>query len=513
MSEAAPRDRFQSIREAIARDPGVWFLVLLLGLVYLSLAGRYDTFRNELYYIVCGRHPSFGYVDMPPLVPLVAALTQIPGNSTWLLRLPAIAAALALIPLSAAFARAVGGGRTAAWMAGLASGIAPMLVGLTATLGTSTFEPFASTLCGYLLARAAIGGERSSALWAGIVAGIAMQAKYGIALWALGLALGLAATAARRVLSWPQLWFGIAIGALIALPSLIWQAVQGWPFLAVIHFARTHRNLVGTPLGFEIHQLFAMNILLAPLWIAGVLSPFLDSRLREARFLSIAFVAATVLIFAAHGKDYYLAPAYPTMFAVGAVALASLPRWLRGVWLAGAVVLSLIAVPVVLPVLDPPTLQRYLMATRLKPRPNEVEAIGAPLTQIFSDELGWRQLEKQVAAAYWSLPVGERARTAIMTVDYGEAAAIDVYGRADGLPPALCGQLQYGLWGTHGYDGSAIIHVNGDPERWARLCTSSKTLGQFGGPYVMPYENGPIILCQGLRKPLSALWPRFKRYR
>ena len=387
MSEAAPRNRFQSIRDTIARDSGLWYFVLLLGFVYLALAGRYDTFRNELYYIVCGRHPAFGYVDMPPLVPLIAAFTQLFGNSTWLLRLPAITAALALIPLSAAFARAVGGGRTAAWMAGVASGIAPMLVALTATLGTSSFEPLAWTLCGYLLARAVIRGDRSSVLWAGIVAGIAMQSKYGIAIWAAGLALGLAATAARRILLWPRLWFGVSIGVLVALPSLIWQAAHGWPFLVVIHFARTHRNLVGTPLRFEIHQLFAMNILLAPLWIAGVLAPFLDSRLRDARFLSIAFMAATVLIFAAHGKDYYLAPAYPTMFAVGAVALASLPRWVRGVWFAGAAVLSLIAAPIVLPILDPPALHRYLMATHLRPRPNEVEAIGAPLTQIFSDEL------------------------------------------------------------------------------------------------------------------------------
>jgi hypothetical protein len=513
MAEAEPRNSFQAARDYLARDPAVWCLVLLLGLVYLALAGRYDTFRNELYYTVCGRHPAFGYADLPPLVPLIAAATQLPGNNTWFLRLPAIAAALALIPLAAAFARLLGGGRSAAWMAAVASGIAPMLVALTATLGTSTFEPLAWTLCGYLLVRAVIANDRSSALWAGIIAGLAMEAKYGIAIWAAGLALGLVITAGRRILLWPRLWLGLAIGAILALPSLIWQAVHGWPFLVAIHFARTHRNLVGTPLRFEIHQLVAMNILLAPLWIAGVLAPFFEIRLRDARFLSIAFVAATVVIFAAHGKDYYLAPAYPTMFAVGAVALAGLPRWVKGTWLAGAAILSLIAAPVVLPILEPPALHRYLTATHLRPRPNEVEAIGAPLTQVFSDEMGWRQLEKQVAAAYWSLPAAERARTAIMTANYGEAAAIDVYGRADHLPPALCGQLQYYLWGTHGYDGSSIIHVNGDPQRWASICTGTRMIAQFGGPYVMPYENGPIFLCQGLHEPLAEAWTRFRRYR
>ena len=121
-------------------------------------------------------------------------------------------------------------------------------------------------------------------------------------------------------------------------------------------------------------------------------------------------------------------------------------------------------------------------------------------------------MEKQVAAVYQSLPPDERARAAIMTMDYGEAAAIDVYGRADGLPPALCGQAQYFLWGPRGYDGSVLIHVNGDPDRWRALCQRSEVAGWIGAPYVMPYENGPIILCHGMHHPLTETWDAFRRY-
>jgi hypothetical protein len=98
-----------------------------------------------------------------------------------------------------------------------------------------------------------------------------------------------------------------------------------------------------------------------------------------------------------------------------------------------------------------------------------------------------------------------------MTQDYGEAAALDVYGHEDGLPPALCGQLQYYFWGTHGYDGSLIVHVNGDPARWNEICDESKIVGAFGVPLAMPYENGPIILCSRMRRPLPEIWDRFKR--
>jgi hypothetical protein len=132
---------------------------------------------------------------------------------------------------------------------------------------------------------------------------------------------------------------------------------------------------------------------------------------------------------------------------------------------------------------------------------------------LFSDELGWRDLEKQVASIYHSLPAEERSRTAILAADYGEAAALDVYGQRDGLPPALCGQNQYFLWGARGYDGSTIIHVNGDPDRWRRGCDSVEVVGQFGVPYAMPYENArPIFICHGLRRNLTEIWSRLKRY-
>ncbi len=500
------------MRNAIRRDPIVWTVAVGLALIYLPIAGRYDIFRNELYFIVCGRHPSFGYADLPPIVPLVAAATQAFGISSWMLRVPAIAATIALIPLTAEFARTLGGTKSSAWIAAAAVALAPTLLALGTTLGTPTFEPLGWTLCAYLLARAVTRGERSAAIWAGVVAGITFETKYGIAVWLIALAIGIAATSARRILSWPQLWYGIIAAVVIGAPSLIWQQLHGWPFLASIDYATAFRNLTGTPLRFEIRQILAMGFPMAPLWIAGVVAPFVVDKLRPARFLSIAFVAATAIIICAHGKGYYLAPAYPAMFAAGAVLCGELSTWILALWFGLAFALAIPIAPVVLPILAPPALFDYLNKSHLRPRPVEVEGIGAPLTQIFSDEVGWRTMERQVAAVYRSLPPEDRARAAIMTQNYGEAAALDVYGQEDGLPAALCGQLQYFLWGTHGYDGSVIIHVNGDPDEWSAICRESKVVGSFGAPYTMPYENGPIILCRGLRHPLPEIWDRFKRY-
>lgn len=499
------------MRAAILRDPIVWTATMLLAVIYFTIASRYDIFRNELYFIVCGRHPSFGYADLPPLVPLIAAATQIFGINVWLLRIPAIFATLALIPLTALLARELGGGKSSAWMAAVAVAMAPVLLAIGTNLGTETFEPLGWTLCAWLLARAVTRKEPSAAIWAGVVAGITFESKYGIAIWLIGLAIGIVATSARRILAWPQFWYGIAAAIVIGTPSLIWQQLHGWPFLASIHYATAHRNLTGTPLRFEIGQIFAMGWPMAPLWIAGVIAPFFVERLKPARFLSIAFIIATAIIIYSRGKGYYLAPAYPTMFAAGAVACEQLIAWMRALWFWLAFALAIPILPVVLPILDPPALAHYLDKSHLRPRPVEVEGIGAPLTHIFSDEVGWRAMEQQVAAVYRALPPEDRARAAVMTANYGEAAALDVYGRADGLPPALCGQLQYYFWGPRGYDGSVIIQVNGDPDAWITICRESKVVGSFGAPYTMPYENGPIILCRGLHPPLPEMWNRFKR--
>ena len=498
----------------IRRDPFVWAVTVFVALLHMAVAGRYDIFRNELYYIVCGRHPDFGYADQPPLVPLIAAGTQLFGLDVWLLRLPAAIAGAALVPLTAEFARLLGGNRQSANMAALAASIPPALIALTQILTTSSFEPLAWTACAFLFSRAVLLHDRRALIWAGLIIGLAMQAKYGMPIWLAGIGVGLLLTRSRHIIAWREVWIGGGLALIIAAPSLIWQTLYGWPFLAVmLHHSIGHTNFTGTPARFEIGQIFAMNFLLAPLWLAGLVAPFTTARLRPARFLAIAYVVAAAIDIAARGKDYYLFPAYPALFAIGAACCAKLPRYISISWMGAATAASAIAAPVVLPLLAPPTLAAYMEAMHIHPPPDELAAVGAPLTQVFSDELGWRALEKTVAAAYHALPPDDRKHTAIVASNYGEAAAIDVYGGEDGLPPALSGQNQYFIWGPRGFDGSITLHINGDPERWRPNCAKLDIVGTFGAAYVMPYENGrPIFICRGLRVALAQAWPVFKRF-
>src|SRR5277367_6203314 len=112
----------------LATTPAFWLGAACLGL-HLVANNQYDVFRDELYFIVCGQHPAFGYVDQPPLIPLIAAASHAMfGTALLPLRfLPALAMA-ATVALTAEFARSLGGGRFAQTLGGLATLLAPVFL-------------------------------------------------------------------------------------------------------------------------------------------------------------------------------------------------------------------------------------------------------------------------------------------------------------------------------------------------------------------------------------------------
>ena len=122
-----------------------WVLpALALGTVvfHLLFAGRYGYFRDELYFIACGQHLAWGYVDQPPLIAVLARLaTAIFGESLVGLRvLPAFAAG-GLVALTGWLARRVGGGTYAMALSGIAVALAPFFLFTGHTLTMNAFEP------------------------------------------------------------------------------------------------------------------------------------------------------------------------------------------------------------------------------------------------------------------------------------------------------------------------------------------------------------------------------------
>ena len=492
---------------------------LILGLVALGALlianGHYGIFRDELYFIVCGRHPALGYVDQPPLVPLLAAGSYaLSGGSLMMFRLlPALVFA-ATVACTAEFTRAIGGGRFAQWLAGLCTLFAPILLLFGVLFFTDMFSALAWLGLAWVLVRLEQTGDERWWLVFGLISGVSLEAKYGIAFFLCALAIGLLATAQRKSLLRPWVYLGAIVAVLIMLPNLLWQQSHGWPFLELARAAANGKNLAFSPWAYFGQQFLQIGPLAFIVALCGLWAGAVRPGLMTMRAVSIAWLILFAFFCFEHGKPYYLVPIYPALLASGAQRIE---QWLgkplpRGVALAAVALSGAAAAPIALPILPVETFIRYQQAIGIMPSVGERVKTG-PLPQYYADMFGWPEMAAKVAKVYWSLPARERAQAVFFGNNYGEAAAIDVLGQRFGLPQAISGHNNYYLWGPRGHDGSVMIIIGGSAKHYADLFASYEIAGRIDTPYAMPYEtNQPIYVLRGMKMPLLKYWPQVKHY-
>ncbi|GEJ55935.1 glycosyltransferase family 39 protein [Anaeromyxobacter diazotrophicus] len=482
--------------------------------LHLACGNRYGVFRDELYFLACGRHLAWGYVDQPPLIAVVArGASALFGTSPIGLRLPAYAAHAGTVLAAAALARRLGGGRFAVGLAALATLGAPALLGVGHLLTMNAFDPLLFTALALAAARAVDGAPRAW-LAAGALVGVGLLNKYSMAFWAVALLAGLAAGSARRRLATPWLAAGLALAAALALPNLLWQARHGFPMLELLRNGQLEKNAPFTWRGFLGETLLEQNPAAAPLWLGG-LAWLLLSGGGTRRWLGVAFLAMAAELGALGGKAYYLAPAFPVLWAAGGCAAE---RALRGVAGRAAAVAALagtaaLVAPLAIPILPLPQLAAWQARLGVKPDVGERAETGR-LPQLYADQVGWPELAEAVARAWRAVPGDLRPRTALFAANYGEAGALDLYGPALGLPPCSSGHNSYWLWGPPSPEPAALLVVGGRAEELRRRCRRFEQLGETpDSSWNMPYERRrPIWLCAEPLAPLRELWPGLKRF-
>jgi hypothetical protein len=260
------------------------------------------------------------------------------------------------------------------------------------------------------------------------------------------------------------------------------------------------------------------DLFLAPIWILGLIALLRDG---PGRFLGYTYLILIGLMIASHGEHYYPGDVYPIVIAAGSVVVE---RWTQGlrsvriVLIPAMMAAGFFFLPFALPVLSEQRMFAYtrwvtaVLALDRSTLATERHQYAA-LPNDWADMHGWPELAKTVARIYDTLPLQQRRQAAIVASNYGEAAAIDFFGAAYGLPPALSGHNNYWLWGTHGYSGDVVIDVNGDCGASEHLFTSSRLAARFNPPWVISYEqNIPIMVCAGIRQPLATIWPKLKSY-
>src|SRR5438874_6986504 len=303
----------------------IWAIALAKFVFHLYSNNRYGYFRDEFDYISCGDHLQWGYVDQPPLVPFLIHLCRtVLGDSLRAIRfIPALASSL-LVVQTAVLARELGGRRFAILLSAICALIAPQYLSNGSLLGTNCLEPNLWMGCAYFAILAVKRNDPRNWVWFGVVAGLGMEEKYSIALFGFGIVVGLLLTEQRRAFLNKWIWLGGLAAFLIFLPNLLWNMRYHWPFLQLMHAIRTEgRDVILPPLQYLWQQILLVHPLTAPIWITGLAALLFSRRLKSYRVLGWSYLVCYTVFFVLHGKNYYLAPIYPMLLAVGAVVIES----------------------------------------------------------------------------------------------------------------------------------------------------------------------------------------------
>jgi len=483
------------------------YLAAATVLVHALTAGEYGFHRDELATLDDARHLAWGYVAYPPVTPFFGRLSlllfgrSLPGFRFF----ASVAQALAVV-LTGLMAREMGGRRGAQLVAAAAA--LPFCLAGGALMQYVSFDYLSSVLTAYFIVRLLKSGDPRWWLAVGSAIGLGMMSKYTMLFFVAGVVAGLLATPARRYLASRWLWYGVALSLLIFLPNALWQFRHGFISLDFLQHIHARDVRIGRTQGFLPDQLKLM-LLSFPLAATGLYFLLLSRAGARFRMLGWMYIVPLLLFIVAKGRWYYLAPAYPMLYAAGSVWgenwLASLSRLRAGIvrrlaWSAlalDAVLFAAIAIP---------------MAPVNSPWWNFAVKNNGDLRE----EIGWPELVQTVAHLRDSLPGQDREHLGILAGNYGEAGAINLYGPDYHLPQAISGINSFWQRGYGDPPPQTLIVVGlsrSFVDRNFGSCElAAHTWNRFNVENEETSDHPEIFVCRGLKQSWPEFWKDFRYY-
>ncbi|MEU5693256.1 glycosyltransferase family 39 protein [Actinosynnema sp. NPDC020468] len=473
-------------------------LVVAFGVLVCVTQNGYELAGDEYFFLVAGDHLAWGYADQPPLVAALARLsdTLLPG-SRLLLRLPMVLAVCAGILVTALIAREFGGRRAVQLWAAAAFALSTYALVHTRAVTTDAIDMACWATVTWLLVRWT--RTRRDGLWWGIglATAFALQGKYIIGVFWVLVALALLAVGPREVFRKPVVWLAGLLAALSTIPSLTWQARNGWPQADEGPAIRADAEALGGHLVF-LPSLFSW-VGLAGAVLFGWGTWWLLRHGRDTRFLGVVLVAAVALVWLLELRRNYLGGLFPLGIAVGAVRFGLLAERRPWLWRGAALPALALTVVVLLPALIPVGpgwlggVNRYLLPDH---------------------RFDWDGLAVAVSEVARRVPESERGTTVVIAGDYWRSSALE-RGRDEHSLPPVYGDMQGSyFFGPPPPGTTTVIYVDDLPEPLRRHCGSHELGGTFVDPLTSPVHreqtHTPIHLCRDLRVPIDRLWPELR---
>jgi 4-amino-4-deoxy-L-arabinose transferase-like glycosyltransferase len=480
-----------------------WLIAAGFVAVELAVSGRYGFMQDELYFVEASRHLAFGYVDQPPLTPLLTRIAELPGLSPTAIRIIPALAGGAVVVLAARFAALFGAGRLGRVLAALAMACSPVLLGADHVDNTTALDLLAWAVALLCVTTALLRDRPRWWLGAGAAAGLGLENNDLMFMLLIALALGvlLSQHAGTLRTRWP--WLGAGIAAVIWAPNLIWQATHGWPQLAMASALHQQNNSAGDYLGGLPAQLLYLGLVGAALAVVGFIKLW---RTPELRFIAVAVTVVLAYVLAwVPGKVYYADGVAPAVLAAGSLAAE---RWIARVrhprLLRNSVFAAILATTALILFADLPIVP-IGDVHKLPGSSQHSAAVG--------NTVGWPQLVRAVAAQDAAQAHAGQPPTSIFTGYYAEAAALDVLGPAGHLPPVLSGHNAYWMWGP-GHASDRTVLVVDALGRLRHYFANCRLLTTYHAPYQVQNDWTPIQIgvCTGPVASWHTLWPHLKHY-
>jgi 4-amino-4-deoxy-L-arabinose transferase-like glycosyltransferase len=474
-----------------------------LAVLLLATAGRYGYHRDELYFVLIGGHPDWGYADQPALVPLLAhALHAMSGGSLVVLRLPSALLAGGMAVVTGLMARDFGAPRAGQLLAGACVAVGAVTLGVGHLLSTTTFDIFAWTLLSWLFVRALRDGGPVW-IWLGLVAGVALEAKTLVAFFLAGMLACVLLLGPRDALRswWP--WAAVAVAALLWLPNLVWEAAHGWPQLDLAG------SIAGGSSGTSASrwelvplQLFLVSPLLVPVWGIGGWRLARAPELGRYRAFPACYLLLAAVFIVTGGKPYYLAGLYAVLLAAGGGPVAA---WAGRVRLGG----RRVGWPLIGVALATSLAVAAVLFLPLLP----VDRLGGSVAEANYDAgetVGWPRFAQTVDSVVAGLPDAERRRAVVLTRNYGEAGAFSRFGHS-GRPVYSGHNALYDL-GPPPAGATTVVAVgfrDSDLRRWfGELHAAARVDNGVG--LDNDEQGNTVWVCRRPRGPWSAIWPQLR---
>jgi hypothetical protein len=498
--------------------PGAVALVAFLLYLVPGLVGPYGPFIDELYYVACAKHLAWGYVDHPPLAPLLLRAAMIVGGDTLVvLRFLASTFGALTVLGTGLLAWRLGANRFGQGIASAAMLCAPIAQVLFGFYSMNAIEPLLWLVLCWLLIEIAEGGRPQLWIAFGAVAGIALMTKHTVITFLLALGIATVLTPARRHLAtrWP--WIGAVLAGLVLAPNIAWQVVHGWPSLEFYRNAALHKNQPIGPLQVLGQQLMFMSPGTLPIWVTGLGVLLKRRRPIDLRHLALTYVVLIGFLMASgQSRPDRAVGIYPVLLAAGGLALGSLAatrRWLRFALPAWMGAWALVLLPIGVPLLPPDQLSAYSAALGVVPQIERGEGKRSALPQWFADRLGWDELVHDVSEVRDSLPPDERRDVMFFAPSYGQAGALEWLGRSQGLVPVYSTHNSYHLWGPPPRDPSVAIVIGDRREALEKLFDRVELARLHECGRCMPWRNRmPIWIVRGPRVHVAAQWREWRHY-